>query len=39
MITIYTNFLGAISSTQISNFCKFFLKGELYEIFFKMETL
>ena len=34
MITIYTNFWGAISSTQISNFLLIFLKGELYEIFF-----
>ena len=33
MITIYTHFLGAISSTQISNFLLIFFKGELYGIF------
>ena len=34
MITIYTNFLGAISLTQSSNFLLIFFKGELYGIFF-----
>ena len=33
MITIYTIFWGAISSTQISNFLLIFNKGELYGIF------
>ena len=31
MITIHTNFLGAISLTQISNFLLFFFKGELHK--------
>ena len=34
MSTIYTNFLGAIYSTQISHFLLIFLKGELYGILF-----
>ena len=39
MITIYQNFKGPISSTQISNFLLVLFKGELYGIFFLMGTL
>ena len=38
MITIYTNFWGAVSLTQISNFLLIFFKGELYGNFFLMGT-
>ena len=39
MITVYQNFKGPISSTQISNFLLVLFKGELYGIFFLMGTL